>query len=619
MTTPYDTSIAGVFWSGKSVGEKSIGQVVNTVKSFAPNMTSIFVKTSDGADWQGRYDSSNPGLTMSGPASLANWVNTAAAGGIQIHAWCVLKGMDVGGEAQRVIEACSVPGVKSMLLDIEDGAGYFSGGAPNARQVIQAIRRGISADLHLGLIFDARSQHPKHIFIEEWLPHVQSLHPMIYHEVFGLDVRAAVVSGFSATKPYGKPIIPMLQAFNGVPPAEIAEAGRTAFQQGAAGISYYRLGAIGPHEFAALRTVEQPRVIISDGGPVVVDPDPARGGAVIVRPGRRGYREGQYQDLAADQAWQEFVDIHGWTVRCRRTSPVNLVYASYRPRLPGPGLYAIEIFVPAARADTQAAAYYITFYRDGQRLERKVSVDQSIYSDEWASLGSFELDPAIADSGRVNLVDYSIEDPPRWIAFSAVRWRPLRRPEPPTPPVVADGFDAPVGTVEERAGRRLWPGSWKDAWHPASGYARRYRDSAGVIAYHTGADLNLNEPRFNLDRGAPVYAIASGKVAFVGRVGDYWRNIVIIEHDPLPDGAKMCSRYAHVEGILVSAEERVARGQMICQIGSSGGANGNYHLHFDISPTDILLNNPGQWPRTKLDELLANYVDPILFIRSHRP
>ena len=143
MPTPFDATLAGVFWSGRSVGERSISQLVTNVKSSAPNMTEVYVKTSDGAFWQGHFDETNPGLTMSGPPALTQWIDTAGKLGLHIHAWCVLNGEDAGGEAQRVLEACAVPGLKSMLLDVEDGTAFFNGGAENARGLIESIRRGL--------------------------------------------------------------------------------------------------------------------------------------------------------------------------------------------------------------------------------------------------------------------------------------------------------------------------------------------------------------------------------------------------------------------------------------------------------------------------------------------
>ncbi|MBN1584622.1 MAG: hypothetical protein JXA89_28200, partial [Anaerolineae bacterium] len=40
-----------------------------------------------------------------------------------------------------------------------------------------------------------------------------------------------------------------------VPEAHIIEAGEYAFQKGAAGISFFRLGAAGPPEFAAIQRI----------------------------------------------------------------------------------------------------------------------------------------------------------------------------------------------------------------------------------------------------------------------------------------------------------------------------------------------------------------------------
>ena len=64
--------------------------------------------------------------------------------------------------------------------------------------------------------------------------------------------------------------------------------------------------------------------------------------------------------------------------------------------------------------------------------------------------------------------------------------------------------------------------------------------------------------------------------------------------------------------------ERVTRGAMLGRIGFSG-PTGPYHLHFDISLTDALLKDPGDWPQLDLARLKTDYVDPAMFIRAHRP
>ena len=174
---------------------------------------------------------------------------------------------------------------------------------------------------------------------------------------------------------------------------------------------------------------------------------------------------------------------------------------------------------------------------------------------------------------------------------------------------MCDGYSSPVGIDEERNSGIIWPGFWRDA----TGYLTKYR-----LGYHTGADLNLDEPKLNSDRGMPVYSIADGEVTSAGYLGDSWGRVIVIKHKPLPDGTPIYSRYGHVENIEVKAGDLVERGQQIATIGLFGSVKvQNYHLHFDISCTDILGTKPGHWPGRKLDEVKTHYVDPKLFLQEH--
>jgi len=611
MPTPYDHKVGLIFWSGQSVGENSIEQLAQTIKTQTPNATAVFVKTADGADWQGKYDKKTQ-MAINSFNDITKWVNVLNNFGLEFHAWVVLKGQNVNGEANRVRETCNTNGVRSMLLDVESGPNYFSGGADSARDLIQKIRAGIAPDFHLGLNFDARGAHPKHIYIDEWLPHVQSLHPMVYHKDFGIDVGSALDNMYAAIGNLGKPIIPMLQAYGGANPDDIFNGANKAINElGCVGVTIYRLGTMGSREYEATRRITFPTTV-TPPPPSDPDPDPTLGGrAIIIRSSDQGYSDGAY---IPNPNWGTFTDVHGWNVKYKLTSKSQDVYAGYTPQLPSAGRYKIEVFIPNDNSDASSVLYFVVFYRDGQRIEQKVSIDQSIYYNEWVSLGVYDLDPAQFESGRVNQVDYS-DQPPAAVVFSAVRWSPSE--EAPVAIInPADyGFDSPVGTTEERRTMQIWPGGWKDA----NGYARWYGDSAGNGAYHTGADLNLNEPRWNMDAGAPVYAIGSGVVTWAARRGDIWRNIIIIEHDPLPDGTKVCARYAHIEDMLVAVGDRVARGQQIASVGQSGGPGANYHLHFDISTTNILKENPGHWPGKEVNLVYQHYVDPKAFLETHRP
>ena len=163
-------------------------------------------------------------------------------------------------------------------------------------------------------------------------------------------------------------------------------------------------------------------------------------------------------------------------------------------------------------------------------------------------------------------------------------------------------YFSPVGTDAERATSKIWPGDWIDA----NGYARWYYTGTHW-AWHTGADLNLNEPSYDQDAHAPIQSIADGVVYAVRRYSG-WEKIICIEH------ADVLTRYAHVENIQVEEGQRVAAGEYIANIGNASG-NYPYHLHFDIAKLDARMREiPGDWPRDNKSRVLNEYLDPKSFL-----
>lgn len=86
--------------------------------------------------------------------------------------------------------------------------------------------------------------------------------------------------------------------------------------------------------------------------------------------------------------------------------------------------------------------------------------------------------------------------------------------------------------------------------------------------FHTGVD-------FALAYGSPVYAADGGTVCFSGWKGGYG-NLVIISH-----GNGLQTYYGHNSSLLVSAGEKVAKGEKIARIGSTGNSTGP-HCHFEV-------------------------------------
>jgi len=162
-------------------------------------------------------------------------------------------------------------------------------------------------------------------------------------------------------------------------------------------------------------------------------------------------------------------------------------------------------------------------------------------------------------------------------------------------------YCAPVGTQEERASGKIWPGGWVDATGFLVWYFNKW--------WHTGADLNLNTPHWDADRDAPVYSIADGEVYAVRNYSG-WENVLCIRHH------ECLSRYAHVENIQVQEGERVAMGQFLARIGNAGGRY-PYHLHFDIARLGSRMESyPGDWPGANKARVERDYLDPLAFLRS---
>ena len=90
----------------------------------------------------------------------------------------------------------------------------------------------------------------------------------------------------------------------------------------------------------------------------------------------------------------------------------------------------------------------------------------------------------------------------------------------------------------------------------------------GAYDFHSGIDIPCAY-------GANIKAADGGTVTFSGTKGTYGK-LVIITHD---NGAK--TYYAHNSKLLVSAGDKVYRGQVIAKGGSTGRSTGN-HCHFEI-------------------------------------
>lgn len=122
-------------------------------------------------------------------------------------------------------------------------------------------------------------------------------------------------------------------------------------------------------------------------------------------------------------------------------------------------------------------------------------------------------------------------------------------------------------------------------YRETSGFGFRVDPFTGRPASHWGLDLAAFER-------APVVATSPGVVSFAGQKNGYG-NVVEIDH-----GYGFKTRYAHLRDIQVSRGERVAIGQRIGSMGSTGRSTAT-HLHYEV------------WFRGRV-------VDPVNFLRAGR-
>ena len=102
----------------------------------------------------------------------------------------------------------------------------------------------------------------------------------------------------------------------------------------------------------------------------------------------------------------------------------------------------------------------------------------------------------------------------------------------------------------------------------SSGFGVRFDPFTGRPAFHSGLD-------FAGAFSTPIYATAPGVISFTGvRTG--YGNTIEIDH-----GGGFKTRYAHLQAIAVGVGQRVAVGQRIGAMGSTGRSTGP-HLHYEI-------------------------------------
>jgi len=138
--------------------------------------------------------------------------------------------------------------------------------------------------------------------------------------------------------------------------------------------------------------------------------------------------------------------------------------------------------------------------------------------------------------------------------------------------ILSSGSKAPVANLGKASSSGL---IWPLRGRLTSGFGRRW----GKL--HAGIDIAA-------PKGTPIHAAKGGTVVFAGQMQGYG-NVVIIDH-----GGGLSTLYAHQSRLGSRRGQRVAQGQVIGYVGSTGHSTGN-HCHFETR-----INGTAQNPRKYL-------------------
>ena len=122
----------------------------------------------------------------------------------------------------------------------------------------------------------------------------------------------------------------------------------------------------------------------------------------------------------------------------------------------------------------------------------------------------------------------------------------------------------------------IQPVSNHDLKKTASGYGLRIDPIYKTVKFHSGMDFSANT-------GTPIYVTGNGRVIKSGWEGLYG-NCITVDH-----GFGYVTKYAHMSKLIARQGQRVVRGEVIGEVGSTGKSTGP-HLHYEVHVKGKVVN-----------------------------
>src|SRR5260221_6076293 len=360
------------------------------------------------------------------PADIQRWITTLQKYGLEFHAWGVPRGLNIDGEANILTQTAQVAGVRSLILDVKPYENFFTGGRSAIRPLMSRIRSQIPGAFHIGMAVDPRSTQYAPIFPDEWFPFVNSVLLQLYWVTFQVTPDQALANGYKTWGSYNRPVFPVLQGYRaGAAQVDQARTLATSTYK-SNGLSWWVLGQMNADDLSAANKYVNGQVgVVAPGAD---GSTPNYGAAITVSVGGPGYSDGAFQNIAPGLGtFQTYTNPSGGTGKFHPTNEgVSNVWARWDPQIKASGWYTLEAYVPNQHATTGKARYKLHGVL-GQGDEVILTLPQLYYHNEWAPLGTFQLDVRGKEAGVVYLNDWTFE-PGLEIAFDALRWRPVIAP-----------------------------------------------------------------------------------------------------------------------------------------------------------------------------------------------
>jgi hypothetical protein len=232
--TPFDGAGMWVWYMSQTHGAGDPSAVAT--QAIGNNVRTVFVKSGDGTDY---WEQFTPEL-----------VAALKSRGLSVCGWQYVYGNDPAGEAAVAAQA-KAAGADCFVIDAET---EYQGKYDQARTYVTDLRAAVGRDYPIGLAgFPYVDYHPAYPYSVFLGPGGAQFNlPQAYWRAIGEPVDNVVSHTYATNRPYGRPIVPIGQAYDNPPAEEIQRFRQLVAAHGSTGHSWWEWSRTGDLQWAAI-------------------------------------------------------------------------------------------------------------------------------------------------------------------------------------------------------------------------------------------------------------------------------------------------------------------------------------------------------------------------------